>query len=134
MAETVKQAPARRPAKAPDTQGKRGKPKRGSRRRPAGGGRLGALIALAVIVVLGIISTIAFNDRHWHAFDQAGDDAFGRGNYKYAERMYNEALQVARELEDAKLERTTLRDLSRVYAAQGKSDEARATAQTAAGK
>jgi hypothetical protein len=57
---------------------------------------LWALIALGIIVVLGIIGTVAFDDRHWQAFDDAGTVAYKRGNFEYAERMYAEALQVAR--------------------------------------
>ena len=70
--------------------------------------RLWAIIALVVILGLGIVGTIAFDDRHWHAFDDAGDVAYERGNYKYAQRMYKEALQVARELEDRRLISTSL--------------------------
>lgn len=73
------------------------------------------------IVVFGIVATIAFDDRHWHAFDDAGDIAYERGNYKYAARMYGEALQIARELEDAQLVNTSLQALSRANAAQGRS-------------
>ena len=66
-------------------------------------------------------ATIAFDDRHWHAFDDAGDVAYERGNYKYAARMYGEALQIARELEDAQLVTASLQALSRANAAHGRS-------------
>lgn len=94
--------------------------KKRTKRRQSDPARRWALIGLGVIVVLGIIGTISFDDRHWHAFDDAGDAAFERGNYAYAERMYDEALQVARELKDEKLIAESLRDLNRVYAARAR--------------
>lgn len=95
--------------------------KRRRRRRPVDRTRLWTLGVIVGIVVFGIVATIAFDDRHWHAFDDAGDIAYERGNYKYAARMYGEALQIARELEDAQLVNTSLQALSRANAAQGRS-------------
>ena len=92
------------------------KARRKRRRRPVDRTRLWTLGVIVGIVVFGIVATIAFDDRHWHAFDDAGDIAYERGN-KYAARMYGEALQIARELEDAQLVNT----LSRANAAQGRS-------------
>lgn len=106
------------------------KPSR-SRAKPADRTRMWVLITLAVLVILGIVSTIAFEDRHWHAFDTAGDVAFKRQNYDYAERMYDEALQQARNLQDPELISASLQALSRTYAAQGRPGEARVAQQAA---
>lgn len=102
-----------------------------NQRKPVDRTRMWVLITLGVFVLLGIVSTVAFDDRHWQAFDAAGDVAFERENYKYAERMYNEALQEARNLENRELIRASLQALSRAYAAQGRSTEARAAQQAA---
>ena len=61
-AETRRKAPRKRKARR----------KRRRQRRPADRTRLWALVVLAVIIVSGIVTTIAFDDRHWHAFDDAG--------------------------------------------------------------
>ncbi|MDA0333627.1 MAG: hypothetical protein O2782_00485 [bacterium] len=90
--------------------------------------RLGALVVLGVIVVMGIIGTVAFDDRHWQAFDDAGRVAYERGNFDYAQRMYNEALQVAQELQDPDLIRSSLLALSRVDAARRRASDRRRTA------
>ena len=87
--------------------------KRRRRRRPVDRTRLWTLGVIVGIVVFGIVATIAFDD--------AGDIAYERGNYKYAARMYGEALQIARELEDAQLVNTSLQALSHANAAQGRS-------------
>ena len=97
------------------------KRRRRTRRRSTPGpdrARLFAWLGLALFVVLGIIGTIAFDDRHWHAFDNAGDAAFERGNYRYAERMYNEALQVALDRKDDELIARSRQALRQVQAAQ----------------
>ncbi|MFP6646679.1 MAG: hypothetical protein VCF24_24425 [Candidatus Latescibacterota bacterium] len=107
-AETRRKAPRKRKARR----------KRRRQRRPADRTRLWALVVLAVIIVSGIVTTIAFDDRHWHAFDDAGNVAYERGNYKYAARMYGEALQIAQDLEDARLVAASQQALSRAYAAQ----------------
>jgi hypothetical protein len=111
-AETRTKAPRKRKAR---------RKRRRQRRRPVDRTRLWALVVIAGIVAFGIVATIAFDDRHWHAFDDAGDIAYERGNYKYAARMYGEALQIARELEDAQLVTASLQALSRASAAQGRS-------------
>ena len=54
---------------------------------PAGPTRGVAVIAVAMCVLLWLAYT-EFDDRHWSAFKDAGDRAFGRGNYAYAQRMY----------------------------------------------
>mgnify|MGYP003986155411 CR=1 FL=1 len=87
--------------------------------------RLGALIVIAVIVVLGIIGVISLDDRHWHAFDDAGQVAHDRGNYEYAARMHQEALQIANELRDDALIRSSQQALDRAYAAQERSTTTR---------
>ena len=107
-AETRRKAPRKRKARR----------KRRRQRRPADRTRLWALVVLAIIIIFGIVATIAFDDRHWHAFDDAGNVAYERGNYKYAARMYGEALQIAQDLEDARLVAASQQALSRVYAAQ----------------
>ena len=107
-AETRRKAPRKRKARR----------KRRRQRRPADRTRLWALVVRAVIIVSGIVATIAFDDRHWHAFDDAGNVAYERGNYKYAARMYGEALQIAQDLEDARLVAASQQALSRAYAAQ----------------
>ena len=107
-AETRRKAPRKRKARR----------KRRRQRRPADRTRLWALVVLAVIIIFGIVATIAFDDRHWHAFDDAGNVAYERGNYEYAARMYGEALQIAQDLEDARLVAASQQALSRAYAAQ----------------
>lgn len=94
--------------------------RRGRRKRRGQGdkGRLAVLVVLGVIVLFGVVGYVAFDDRHWRAFDDAGDVAFERGNYAYAERMYTQALQVAEELDDRQLIVASLQALSRAYAAQ----------------
>lgn len=98
--------------------------RRAHRRRGANSGQIGIVAVVIVIVLLGIVGYVVFDDRHWRAFDNAGDVAFERGNHDYAERMYEQALQVARELEDRKLIAASLQALSRTYAAQGRDTEA----------
>lgn len=110
-AETRTKAPRKRKARR----------KRRRQRRPVDRTRLWTLVVIAGIVAFGIVATIAFDDRHWHAFDDAGDVAYERGNYKYAARMYGEALQIAQELEDAQLVTASQQALSRANAAQGRS-------------
>ena len=107
-AETRRKAPRKRKARR----------KRRRQRRPVDRTRLWALVVLAVIIIFGIVATIAFDDRHWHAFDDAGNVAYERGNYEYAARMYGEALQFAQDLEDARLVAACQQALSRAYAAQ----------------
>ena len=77
--------------------GKRNR-RRKSTKAAAGPTRWVAVIAVAMCVLLWLAYT-EFNDRHWSAFKDAGDRAFSRGNYAYAERMYNEALQEAKRLD-----------------------------------
>lgn len=119
-------------AKSQDGKVRRKKPRRRARRaRRRPGPVLAVLAILLLIVAVGAVGYFVFDDRHWHAFDAAGDAALARGNYAYAERMYGQALQVASELGEARLVAATLTDLSRVYAAQGRGDEARDAAQRA---
>ena len=92
--------------------------------------RLRALVVLGVIVVMGIIGTVAFDDHHWQAFDDAGRVAYERGNFDYAQRMYGEALQVAQELRDPDLIKASLLALSRVDAARRRGSDRRKAAPT----
>jgi len=111
-AETRRKAPRKRKAR------RKRRRQRRRQRRPVDRTRLWALVVLAVIIIFGIVATIAFDDRHWHAFDDAGNVAYERGNYEYAARMYGEALQIAQDLEDARLVAASQQALSRAYAAQ----------------
>ncbi|HCL27246.1 MAG TPA: hypothetical protein DIC52_02275 [Candidatus Latescibacteria bacterium] len=99
--------------KSPEAPRKRSRRRRRRRRQPVDRSRLWTIVALVAILLFGIIGTIAFDDRHWRAFDDAGDVAFKRGNFDYAERMYKEALQVTQELEDQRLVRASQEALSR---------------------
>ena len=100
-----------------------GRKKRPRRRPPSTGGMLvvGPLAALLVIAIGGYL---LFDDRHWHAFDEAGDGAFSRQNYAYAQSMYRKALLEAERLEDRQLMVATRADLQRVTHAQGLSSQA----------
>lgn len=98
--------------------------KQTSRRRPPSTGGLLLLGPLAVLLVIVMGGYLLFDDRHWHAFDDAGDGAFSRQNYKYAQSMYREALREAKRLEDRQLVAATLADLQRVTLAQGLTGQA----------
>lgn len=109
-------------AKSPKTRGTRRKKRARRRRADPGAARL--LVAVAILLVLAIVGFIAFDDRHWHAFDDAGDGAFARRNYEYAESMYRKALLEAERLEDRQLIAATLSDLERIARASGRSADA----------
>ena len=102
------------------------KPRRGRPRRRRRGGVKSAsqaswvaAIALVVCVLLWL-AYAGFLDRHWSAFQDAGDRAFGRGNYAYAQRMYGEALEEAERLDPSGEELVqTLLALSRTHKARG---------------
>ena len=82
-------------------------------------GSLGVAIAIAMCVLLWL-AYAGFQDRHWSAFQDAGDRAYGRGNYAYAQRMYHEALQEAERLDPRGEELVqTLLALSRTHKASG---------------
>jgi hypothetical protein len=117
-----------RPRKA--SAGKRRKRPRARARRQTSStpGVRGVVIAFVLLLGVALAGTLLFRDRHWHAFDDAGDAAYERGNHAYAERMYLQALQEAQELDDPSLEAASQRDLSRVYTALGRHAEARAAA------
>jgi tetratricopeptide (TPR) repeat protein len=67
----------------------------------------------------------AFKARHWEEFNAAGNRAFGRRNYPYAEKMYREALQRAEDLGPRNTRVIkSLTALRRLYKAQGKSQKA----------
>lgn len=88
--------------------------------------RLLAMVAI-IVVVSGALwfANQAFKARHWEEFSEAGDRAFSRQNYPYAEKMYREALQRAEELDpqDARVAKS-LTALHRVYKAQGRTQQA----------
>ena len=87
------------------------------------------LLAMTAIltVVLGALwfAHQAFMTRHWEEFNAAGDRAFSRQNYQYAEKMYREALQRAEDLgpQNARVVKS-LTALHRLYKAQGKTQKA----------
>ncbi len=102
------------------------KPRRNRKRRARGGGKTAAspvlwvaVIAVAMCALLWL-AYAGFDDRHWSAFQDAGDGAYSRGNYAYAQRMYNEALQEAERLDPRGEELVqTLLALSRTHKARG---------------
>ena len=78
------------------------------------------LLLLCVFVWFGYAG---FNDRTYDAFSEAGDGAFGRRNFDYAERMYREALQEAERIDPAGSKVVeTLLDLGRTYKALGRNE------------
>ena len=60
-------------------------------------------LAITVALLVAILSSLYFSveDRYWQEYIDAGDRALNRGNYEWAEKMYNEALQYAQN-KDAK--------------------------------
>ncbi len=109
-------------AKSPRKRASRGK--KLSRRRKSSVGNFRLLAAVVVLLVIAIGGYLIFDDRHWQAFDDAGDGAFKRKNYKYAHSMYRKALLEAERLQDRQLIAETLADLQRVTHAQGRTAEA----------
>jgi hypothetical protein len=88
--------------------------------------RLLALAAILAVVLGGLwFAHNSFKTRHWEEFKAAGDRAYGRKNYVYAEKMYREALQRAENLgaRDPRVVKS-LTALHRLYKAQGKSRQA----------
>ena len=100
-----------------------------SRRAPA------LVLVAAMGVLLAWVAYTGSQDRFWDDTRAAGHRAYQRGNFDYAQRMYREALQQARELDpDGHRVIQSLVDMSRVYEARGRLDSAalfRAQAQTA---
>ncbi|MBT6144876.1 MAG: hypothetical protein HN712_13920 [Gemmatimonadetes bacterium] len=99
---------------------------RKARPRRAGSGAVNPrlLVGAGVLLILVVLGAFAFDDRHWHAFNDAGDGAYERHNFEYAENMYRKALTEARRLEDRHLIDGSLADLQRATHAQGRSAEA----------
>ena len=87
--------------------------------------RLRPLLLLLVVAALGLTFWwlySAFQQRHWNAFSQAGDRALERGNYEWAEKMYQQALQYA---QTKKNEEKTVQSyllLHRLYKRQGEEE------------
>ena len=80
-------------------------------------GVVGALVA--GLLIWGTL--VATEDRYLQEYRRAGDGAFGRGNYTYAERMYRVALEEAIRLDPQGSEvARSLRDMSKAYRATGK--------------
>ncbi len=83
--------------------------------------RLIALALILAVVLTGMwFAHQSFKMRHWKEFKAAGDRAFGRKNYHYAEKMYREALQIAED-QDQRDPRVvnSLIALHQLYKAQG---------------
>ena len=79
-----------------------------------------AAIAVVLCALLWVGHTSCFQDRHWSAFKEAGDRAFGRANYAYAQRMYTEALDEAERIDpDGERVVKTLLALSRTHKVLG---------------
>ena len=80
----------------------------------------GFLVAIALGLLLWY-AQIAFEDKHWQEYRKAGQRAFERGNYKWAEKMHKKALQEAKDLgaKDPRIIKSLV-DLSKVYKAQGR--------------
>ena len=105
---------AKKPRRKRKSRGSRSGNKRAA--RPA---LWGVAIAMAMCILLWL-AYAGFEDRHWSAFQNAGDRAYGRGNYAYAQRMYHEALQEAERLDPRGEELVqTLLALSRTHKASG---------------
>ena len=60
-------------------------------------------LAITVAILVAILGSLYLSgeNRSWQKYIDAGDRAFKRGNYEWAEKMYNEALQCAQN-KDAK--------------------------------
>jgi hypothetical protein len=83
--------------------------------------RLVALALILAVILTGMwFAHQSFKMRHWKEFKAAGDRAFGRKNYLYAEKMYREALQIAED-QDERDPRVvkSLTALHRLHKAQG---------------
>jgi len=79
-------------------------------------------LAAALLAWLAVSSS---QDRFWDDTRAAGHRAYKRGNFLYAQRMYREALQQARDLDpDGRRVIQSLLDMSRVCQARGRSDSA----------
>ena len=94
------------------------------------------ILAPLIVMVTGLLlwyAHVAFEGRHWKEYREAGQRAFERGNYEWAEKMFKKALKEAEDLgvEDPRV-RQSLVDLIRVYKSQGRAaaaDSARTRAQ-----
>ena len=106
--------------KARATKKRRKKPASSRGRNRSSAGQAPWVIAIGVAVCLLMwLANAGFQDRHWSAFQEAGDRAFGRGNYAYAQRMYDSALDEAEHLDPHGEQIVqTLLALSRTYKAR----------------
>ena len=50
---------------------------------------------VALLVAMLILMHHSSENRYWHEYIDAGDRASKRGNYEWANKMYNQALQYA---------------------------------------
>ncbi|MFT5088913.1 MAG: hypothetical protein ACI8PG_003279 [Planctomycetota bacterium] len=74
------------------------------------------------IVIIGLVFAVLFavllttsDERSWQEYIEAGDRAYERGNYAWAEKMYREALQYAEQHgKDDPLVAKTWRHLNRL--------------------
>jgi hypothetical protein len=96
------------------------------RRRQGSPLRMFAVLAAAVCVVAGVWwLDAAFEQRHWREFQDAGDRAYQRGNLRFAESMYREALQYAEAQEDVERAVRSCARLRRLYLDSGNAQGAR---------
>ena len=60
-------------------------------------------LAITVAILVAVLGSLYLSgeNRSWQEYIDAGDRALKRGNYEWAEKMYNEALQYAQN-KDAK--------------------------------
>ena len=76
--------------------------------------RVLAVVGL-LFITLFIVLSYTSEDRSWQEYIDAGDRAYERGNYAWAEKMYREALQYAEQHDaDGPMVRTTWRHLHRL--------------------
>ena len=103
---------------------RKGTRKKKHRRRRTGSSLPKPLLGVVGALAAGLLiwgALAASEDRYLQEYRRAGDGAFGRGNYTYAERMYKEALDEAIRLEPRGSEvARSLRDMSKAYRATGK--------------
>ena len=88
--------------------------------------------ALLISVVFGLcliwLIYLFSGDPYWEASVKSGNQAFERGNYEWAEKMYEQALRYAREQNpDRRRTIETLLLLRRLYQVQGRDELAEQT-------
>lgn len=75
-----------------------------------------------LFIALFIVLLNTSDDRSWQEYIDAGDRAYKRGNYAWAEKMYREALQYAEQSDkDGPLVAKTWRHLRRLEQTRSRS-------------